>query len=120
MAQYEIKIVTGTVDGAGTDANVYLILEGTEGKSNEWHLENNEDNFERGKTDSFTQEASVHLGTLKKAIIRHDNSNPRPGWFLQRVEITDKNTNKLYSNTPSRWLAIDEEPRSISIEVPLS
>lgn len=38
--------------------------------------------------DVFTVTA-VDLGILKKLRIRHDNSGPGAGWFLDRVEIVD-------------------------------
>lgn len=32
---------------------------------------------------------SIDLSTLKKLRIRHDNTKPYSGWYLDRVEIVD-------------------------------
>ena len=42
------------------------------------------------QTDTFTIYA-IDLGPLTKVRIRHDNSGNRPGWFLDRIDITDVN-----------------------------
>ena len=42
------------------------------------------------QTDTFTIYA-IDLGPLTKIRIRHDNSGNRPGWFLDRIDITDMN-----------------------------
>lgn len=34
---------------------------------------------------------AIDLGPLTKIRIRHDNSGNRPGWFLDRIDITDMN-----------------------------
>lgn len=54
---YEVVIHTGDVRGAGTDANVILVLYGEKGKSDEFKLRNKTDNFERDKVDKF----KVHI-----------------------------------------------------------
>lgn len=50
---YEIEVHTGDVRGAGTDANVFVVLYGKEKKSEQFWLENKTDNFERGDVDKF-------------------------------------------------------------------
>ena len=50
---YEISFVTGQLEGAGTDADVYIILFGEYGNSGQFPLDNRFNNFERGKTDTF-------------------------------------------------------------------
>ena len=44
-----IKVKTGEKRSAGTDANVFIQFYGIEGKSEEYQLRNNSDNFEKGK-----------------------------------------------------------------------
>ncbi len=46
---YIVTIVTGSQRGAGTQANVYLTLEGTVGSSGEKRLDNDPDNYTRGR-----------------------------------------------------------------------
>ena len=49
MADYEIEVLTSDKRGAGTDALVYLQVEGSEGVLEEKLLENSSGNFQRGK-----------------------------------------------------------------------
>ena len=44
---------TGDVRGAGTNSNVFLVLYGDNGKSDEFKLRTKSDNFERGQVDQF-------------------------------------------------------------------
>ena len=53
---YTISVVTGDKRGYGTDANVFAIIFGQNGSSDELALKDsltNKDKFERGKTDVF-------------------------------------------------------------------
>ena len=50
---YQISIHTGGVFGAGTDANVFVVLYGEQGKSDTYWLRNKTDNFERNGIDYF-------------------------------------------------------------------
>jgi hypothetical protein len=82
---YRVMVKTGTIRGAGTDANVYLTLFGEKGDSGKRLLDNSSNNFERGKTDEFGIEC-FDIGALKSAIIEHDNTGIGPGWFLDEVK----------------------------------
>lgn len=77
---YKISVETSKINGAGTDANVYVVLFGLNGDSGELHLkvsETNKDPFEKGRTDIFTVKDILSLGELSKLRIWHDN---RGGW----------------------------------------
>ncbi len=84
---YVVTVVTGDVRGAGTQANVFLTLEGTNGSSGEKLLDNDKDNFTRGRTDTFLIHCS-DLGSLTKLSLRHDNTGPHPGWLLESVCVS--------------------------------
>ena len=59
---------TGDIRGAGTDANVYIILIGDNGDTGKLMLrqaENTKNKFERGRTDMFTIEA-MDIGKVCK------------------------------------------------------
>ena len=105
---YRITVVTGTPDGAGTDANVYLTLLGTRGNGGERQLNNFENNFERGRTDVFSLEME-DLGEIDRIRVRHDNTGHRPGWFLDRVTVHNENTDEEFVFPCGRWLARDED-----------
>ncbi|XP_063279308.1 lipoxygenase homology domain-containing protein 1 isoform X3 [Prinia subflava] len=116
---YEVHVLTGTVYGAGTDANVFLSIYGMErGDTGERQLKrsNNLNKFEKGQVDVFTIKA-IDLGELKKLRIRHDNSGARPSWFLERVEIIDLKESTTYYFPCQRWLAVEEDDGQIAREL---
>uniref|UniRef100_A0A7N5JZM6 Lipoxygenase homology PLAT domains 1 n=1 Tax=Ailuropoda melanoleuca TaxID=9646 RepID=A0A7N5JZM6_AILME len=116
---YEVQVITGNVPKAGTDANVYLTIYGEEyGDTGERPLKKSDksNKFEQGQTDTFTIYA-IDLGALTKIRIRHDNSGSRPGWFLDRIDITDVNNEITYCFPCQRWLAVEEDDGQLSREL---
>ena len=74
---------------AGTDATVYIVLHGDTSskkglKSSKIILNNNENNFEKGKKDEFKRDAP-NFEKLTKIQIGHDNSGAASAWHLDRV-----------------------------------
>ena len=73
---YKINVFTSAgILGAGTDANVFIIICGNS-QTPEIHLKKSEthkDPFEKGHEDIFTYESDRNLGRLQKVHIRHDN-----------------------------------------------
>jgi hypothetical protein len=62
-----VDVITGDLSGAGTDANVFLIIFGEYGDSGEIALKNSEtykDKFERGHTDVFMLSDILSLGKV--------------------------------------------------------
>lgn len=77
---YKISVKTSDVRGAGTDANVYIILFGMNGDSGELHLKNSETSnnpFETGQLDVFTFKDIFSLGELSKLRVWHDNKGKK-------------------------------------------
>lgn len=82
--KYEIIVITGDESGAGTDANVYITIYGSNGDSGKHRLRQKFRNlFERGRTDRFLVEM-LDMGELQKVRVEHDNSGISPGWLLDR------------------------------------
>lgn len=50
---YQVTVQTADVSSAGTDADIYLVVNGTLGSTGKLFLDNADDNFERNKTDYF-------------------------------------------------------------------
>ncbi|XP_075267211.1 lipoxygenase homology domain-containing protein 1 [Opisthocomus hoazin] len=116
---YEVHVLTGSVWGSGTDANVFLSIYGIgRGDTGERQLKrsNNLNKFEKGQVDVFTVKA-IDLGELKKLRIRHDNSGASPSWFLERVEIVDLKESTTYYFPCQRWLAVEEDDGQIVREL---
>jgi len=65
---YHIHVKTGDVSGAGTDANVYIVIFGAKGDTGQLMLRQSasfKNKFERGKTDVFKIEAT-DIGTVSR------------------------------------------------------
>ncbi|XP_034956813.2 lipoxygenase homology domain-containing protein 1 [Zootoca vivipara] len=108
---YKISVFTGDIFGAGTDASVFLTIYGDLGDTGERQLSSSETNmnkFERGQEDIFSIQA-VDLGAVYKINIRHDNTNPRPDWYLEKVEVLNDNTEDLFLFPCERWLSRKKE-----------
>lgn len=93
---YDISIYTADVDGAGTDADIFITLQGSMKKSEEELLDNTSKNdFERGQTDVF----SIHttdVGDIKSITLRmsEDNDSDSP-WYVDGAKVVCRNTNKV-------------------------
>lgn len=88
--------------GAGTDANVFLILYGDKGQSGKMKMKNsitNKNKFEKGKKDVF-KVATSNIGEIVKINISHDGAGPGAGWFLESIIVNNLTTKKItkYSN----------------------
>ena len=62
---WQVVVYTGDVRGAGTNANVFLVLYGESGKSDEFRLRDKSDNFERAQVDKFKVSNPVFSLLLK-------------------------------------------------------
>ena len=58
---FEIEVHTSDIRGAGTNANVFIVLYGDKGKSDEFWLRNKTDNFERGQVDKFKVHRTIEF-----------------------------------------------------------
>ncbi|XP_071394579.1 lipoxygenase homology domain-containing protein 1 [Centroberyx affinis] len=115
---YEIKIYTSDVFGAGTDADVFIVLYGRKGVcTQQKHLCVNKRErrlfFERGAEDMFIVELEDVGDVVEKIRIGHDNRGSNPGWHLDRVEIRRQLRKGKGSETTifpcERWLARSED-----------
>lgn len=120
---------------AGTDANVHIILHGSKGDSEKLMLaqcENNENPFERGKTDQFTVESAKNVGHVSNGIVSryitcrfqierltigHDGTGAGAGWYPHSVEITCPSIGAVTHFTVDRWLASDEGDGRLEVTV---
>jgi len=106
---YAGTLVTGSVDGGGIDASVFIVLTGPRGSTNETELDIAiHDDRERCSRDSYPG-ASDDLGNLTQVRIRHDNTDNRPGWFLEEVIVRNSVSGLVWEFPCSRWLATSED-----------
>ncbi|KAH9502609.1 Lipoxygenase y domain-containing protein 1 [Bulinus truncatus] len=91
--KYDVTVRTGDVKFAGTDANVYIIIQGDKGKTKKLFLDDAKNNFERGMTDKFLVE-TFNTGIITSIYIGHDNAGPGAGWFCEDVTVRKYLTKK--------------------------
>lgn len=70
VVKYRVRVHTGDKRGAGTDANVFIILHGERGDTGKRPLESTGNNFERGRIDVFGIE-TLDVGELSKITVGH-------------------------------------------------
>ncbi|GIL93968.1 hypothetical protein Vretimale_245, partial [Volvox reticuliferus] len=100
---YEIVVVTSDLPGAGTDANVYVQMYGTEGEAGPLRLDNPKNNFEAGDTDVFNIRAP-DCGDLQKIRLYHDNKGFGAAWHCEIVIITNKARKRTWFFYCGQWL----------------
>ncbi|XP_043570379.1 lipoxygenase homology domain-containing protein 1-like [Chiloscyllium plagiosum] len=117
---YIITVKTSDISGAGTDANVFLIIFGEHGDTGTLALKqsNNSNKFERKSTDIFKFPDMLSLGDLSKVRIWHDNKGPGAGWHLEYVEVKDEAMEETFRFPCDRWLAKSEDDGQIIRELP--
>ncbi|XP_014324136.2 lipoxygenase homology domain-containing protein 1 [Xiphophorus maculatus] len=115
---YELTVVTGDVQNAGTDTKIFMSVFGANGSTEEILLRKNEDRFERGQEDTFNMEID-DIAPLKKMRLRIDGSGSRPDWFLDKVIMRDLSTEEVYVFTYEEWLSRTRGPkRTMICEMP--
>ena len=89
VVTWQCVVHTANETGAGTDANVQLVIYGKDKrgesvKSDEVRLDNSGDNFEAGQEDQFKIE-TIDVGRPYKIRVWHDNAGSFAAWKLDRV-----------------------------------
>jgi len=102
---YQVKAYTGTGRGSGTDANVFVLLVGTTGKTNEIPLKygDNFNLFEDGQCDTFAVDGA-DVGEVTQLTVRHDNSGLGADWLLDHIEVIDHASGNAWTFPCSAWL----------------
>lgn len=120
---YKITVKTSDVSGAGTDANVFVLLFGENGDSGELELRKSETNtnkFERGRTDIFKFNGILSLGEITKLRVWHDNSGNLFGnanWHLDSVIVEDLSSRKSYYFECKKWLSKSKDDKQLVREL---
>lgn len=119
--QYKASVSTGAWRNSGTSARVCMILYGTDACSGTIELSYSRDDrrelFSRGNTDNFLFTVDQPIGSLVKIRVGHDNSGGNPSWFLNNISITDMQANSTWKFPCYRWLALELEDGSTTLEL---
>ncbi|KAK5871016.1 hypothetical protein PBY51_003919 [Eleginops maclovinus] len=116
---YIIQVQTSDVGGAGTDANVYLMVFGEYGDTGTLPLKEstNRNKFERKMKDVFRFPEMLSLGELSKVRVWHDNKGPCAGWHLEYIDVKDEAMDQTFRFPCDRWLAKNEDDAQIMREL---
>ncbi|XP_070566961.1 polyunsaturated fatty acid 5-lipoxygenase-like [Ptychodera flava] len=105
-SDYKITVETGDLKGAGTNANVYIILHDDKGqKSKEIKLDVfMRNDFERGRRDIFTISGIANLGDIRKIELRRDTKGIADDWYVDVVEVQRIGDLKKHVFPVHRWV----------------
>ncbi|OWF44214.1 Allene oxide synthase-lipoxygenase protein [Mizuhopecten yessoensis] len=103
--EYQIGVKTGDRKGAGTDANVTVVLHNDDGQSTgQLHLDKFlKNDFEKGKKDCFKAVASF-MSVIDFIEVWRDDAGIKDEWFLESMEVYCKFSNKTYVFPFLRWI----------------
>lgn len=101
---YQIDVCTGDMGRSGTDANVYITLNGVFGSTDEHKLDSSGNDFEKGRTDIFTITQARDVGEILSLRVRHDNFGLFPSWYLKYIRVTRVNDEKVWYFPCEQWL----------------
>ncbi|XP_035689640.1 uncharacterized protein LOC118424905 [Branchiostoma floridae] len=112
---YVITIYTGYRSGAGTTAQVSVVLFGFMDESEPLHLcDDRRVLFQSGSEDSFLVSTERRLGPLTHVHVWHNNAGFSPGWFLSRVVVKHVHSGQQDYFICNKWLALDEDDGRIN------
>lgn len=109
---FYIEVKTSDKKKAGTDSNIYLTINGSNGSTGEIELDamaKDGNNFERGDLDTmcigFDTES---IGEIKSIAIRKDNAGIGPDWHLEYISVKEivatGQTAQSYKFTWNQWI----------------
>ena len=99
MARYRWETKTAYVNGAGTDANVFISLSGDKASLKETEINDPDSNqdWEKGDINHGLIE-TADLGWIKTGTLKHDGWGAGPDWMVEYVKITNDDDGR-------EWLA---------------
>jgi len=90
MQRFDVSVVTGDKECAGTDANVFINVIGSLGKTGAQKLSKSSathlNKFERGNTDTFVVQTPI-VGKITAVEISHDSWGMGSSWYLESIEV---------------------------------
>ncbi len=122
--EYIVAVKTGDAFGAGTEAQVFMKIDGEGATTSDLHLEDSINghrvHFVRDQSDIFSFRCNQSLGTLKSVTVWHDGSATgfANAWFLEGIQILDVHAGTRYIFPCKRWLAENKDDYQIRRELP--
>ncbi|CAC5359765.1 ALOX5 [Mytilus coruscus] len=105
MVSYKITVKTGDKKGAGTDANVYIILHGKGIQTNKYTLDTFfKNDFERGNIDNYSVDSEVNIPEVQRIELWRDAYGLFSNWYLDWIEVTNLATNITSIFPAMKWI----------------
>jgi PLAT/LH2 domain len=125
-AAYDVRVVTGSRKGAGTDSRVFVELFGELERHHSCEVALMREAgrpapFARGATDEFTVR-SEDLGGVAAVRIWQDASGSRPHWFLESVHVRPQRKDganpAAWEDFPAGvWLSTTYGPKRLAVRL---
>ncbi|CAF1415328.1 unnamed protein product, partial [Rotaria sordida] len=112
-----IWVYTSDKKGAGTHAQVILVLYGYDGKSKNIKLERNPNSLKQGQCNQYKVDIN-DVGIPFKLRVSLNDNNLSHSWHLDRIEMQNLKTNEQYTFHCGRWLSKTEDDKQIIRELP--
>lgn len=109
--QLLIHVVTGDRKGAGTDANIWLVLhDEKDNKSSITKLNRRfRNDNERGSINTFTAFPGDNFGKTCKIELWRDSFGIGDSWFLDMINVEDSETGEISHFPVHRWIKADHQ-----------
>ncbi|XP_074083381.1 polycystin family receptor for egg jelly [Macrotis lagotis] len=113
---YLVTFYTGSRLGAGTGADVFVQLLGTEATS-EVHCLSHPDftTFYRGSTDTFLLTTRSDLGNIQAIRVWHNNEGSCPSWYLSRVKVENIFNRNIWLFLCRSWLSVESLEQTFEV-----
>ena len=101
--KWKIEAKTSNAFGAGTDADIFISWQGSQGRTAEVQLDNPGSNdFERGNLDTFVIDAR-DVGDVQKVFIRVESYGAGSNWLPEYVKLTDQEHGRVLRVDLGTW-----------------
>ncbi|XP_078613154.1 polycystin-1-like [Branchiostoma floridae x Branchiostoma japonicum] len=119
---YEITVQTGIGKTSGTKSEVFFTLYGENESTRTRTMKAKDKEFSSGSVNKFLMAEHKHLGALQSLRIWHNNSGKGAdaSWYLDRVQVRDLDTNKMYYFLCDKWLAVNEDDSEVCRTLPVA
>ncbi|XP_076115119.1 polyunsaturated fatty acid 5-lipoxygenase-like [Mytilus galloprovincialis] len=108
MVSYKISVKTGDKKGAGTDANVYIILHGKGPQTSKYNLDTFfKNDFEQGSIDDYTVDSDVNIPEVQRIELWRDNYGLFSNWYLDWIEVTNVESGITSIFPAMKWIKAD-------------
>ncbi|XP_035694650.1 polycystic kidney disease protein 1-like 2 [Branchiostoma floridae] len=107
--RFLVRVETGHDWGAGTRSKVAFVLNGDVGSTGPREFQQDDMTFQSGGVNTFLLTTPEPLGGLASLTVWHDNSGAgrHASWCLERVEVTDLQTNKRTQFVCNDWIGVE-------------